>query len=231
MLILEAYLDEILKKSSNAATTNELVFYRYVRPVTQTGNNIVNEATTTIEIVKIDESTRDATNPDRLADASFRLLKYNGSSYVAYDDRCGAEDGIRLGESGPEQGRLTFENLPEGEYKIVETNTPNGYVKAIDNDIYFGIQGGIVTRYDGPVSSDGRNPIPAKMTVEGVERDNVVAAISFAPDTATFTVGNTPGAALPSAGGTGADHIYPPGFLITCLACAGFVMRKYWRAS
>ena len=175
--------------------------------VTQTGNDISNELhNTTIEIVKIDESTRGASNPDRLANAWFRLLVYNGNTYVGYDGIYGAVDGVPVGGIGEEQGKLAFENLPDGEYKIVETKMPDGYIKETDNSIYFGIKGGTVTRYDGPVSNDEsveRNPIPAKVIVDGAERDNVIASISFEPDNNTFTVGNTPGAALPNTGGPG----------------------------
>jgi LPXTG-motif cell wall-anchored protein len=175
--------------------------------VTQTGNDISNELhNTTIEIVKIDESTRGAANPDRLANAWFSLLVYNGNTYVGYDGIYGAVDGVPVGGIGEEQGKLAFENLPDGEYKIVETKMPDGYIKETDNSIYFGIKGGTVTRYDGPVSNDEsveRNPIPAKVIVDGAERDNVILSISFEPDNNTFTVGNTPGVALPSTGGPG----------------------------
>ena len=197
--------------------------------VTQTGNDISNELhNTTIEIVKIDESTLGAANPVRLANAWFRLLMYNGNNYVGYDGIYGAVDGVSVGGSGEEQGKLAFENLPDGEYKIVETKTPDGYIKETDNSIYFRIKGGTVTRYDGPVSNDEsveRNPIPAKVTIDGAERDNVILSISFEPDNNTFTVGNTPGPALPYTGGPGTDIFT----ILGSMLILGAAFLLWWR--
>ena len=201
--------------------------------VRQTGNDIVNELQKmTIEIVKIDESTRDEETPERIANASFRLLKYNGTTYVGYDGPYGAEDGVWVGENGTEKGKLTFEDLPSGEYKIVEIHTPDGYIKTENNDIYFRIGNGVVTRYDSPAGTPDRAEILAAIIVnEGDDPTvNIVEGISYISDSAhgkaTFTVGNTPGSALPSTGGPGTYLFYLSGCILMMLVGASVVI---WR--
>lgn len=48
---------------------------------------------------------------------------------------------------------------------------------------------------------------------------------------ALLKIANTPGVALPNAGGPGSDLIYILGIMITGLAGAGLVMRKRRKAA
>ncbi len=156
--------------------------------VTQDGNDIVNKLKRmTIEIIKIDETTRGDQEQEKLSGARFRLLKYNGSIYEAYEGEYGSEDGVPVGSSGEDLGKLIFDNLPNGEYMIVETDMPTGYSKIENNDIYFSITGGILKRYDSPVGTEGRALIPA-LTYDEDSHDtvtNVVAGISYVNNVAS----------------------------------------------
>ena len=199
---------------------------------------VENRVQTKIVIRKIDEATRSDASQTTITGARFRLLKYTGGtdgspgSYVGYEDY-GAIDGVEVSSEGADRGTLTFSDLPNGEYKIVETGIPDGYLKVDNNDIYFNVTNGVVRRYDKAVDDEGRTEIPAVIAVpdqpEATE-SNVIAGVSYVPDddraTATFTVGNTPGAALPNSGGPGTSMISLLGISLICLACAGYVMKR-----
>ena len=197
--------------------------------VTQNDLDIVNGTLkTTVRILKIDESTRDAMFPTTLSEARFRLLVYDGSAYAAYDGDYGAETGAAVGDDGT----LEFTNLKDGEYKIVETHTPGGYIKIEDNDIFFKIDGSVLTRYDSAVGTEGRAEIPATIIVhEGDDPvTNVVAGVSYVtePDLAliVFTVGNNPGAELPASGGPGTTLLTILGIMLMAFAGAGMLVMK-----
>ena len=81
---------------------------------------------------KIDETTRNTT-VKLLPGATFRLLKYNDSQYVIE----GTDQEVDA------TGKLTFTNLPDGEYQIVEITPPNGYIKMQDNDIFIQLKDGV----------------------------------------------------------------------------------------
>ena len=196
--------------------------------VTQDGNDIVNELTKTkIEILKIDEDTRNTTRTV-LTGATFRLLMHNGDAYTTYfpNPDYSATDGIPVSSDGT----LSFVDLPDGEYVIKEKYAPEGYIKVEDNDIYFKIEGGVVTRYDKPLGAEDRRVIPESTTIGDSTVATVVAAISYISDSASsttfFTVGNTHGAVLPYTGGIGTNIFYFIGAVLTVLAGAGILMRR-----
>ena len=98
-------------------------------------------------------------------------------------------------------GKITFDKIVPGRYKLEETDPPTGYVKS-----------------EGPyfinVSGDGTG-------------DNVEGTVLYASvEGHVFTIENTPGAALPSTGGPGTSLIYFLGIILTCLAGAGLILRK-----
>ena len=156
----------------------------------------------------------------------------SAGSYVGYGDY-GAIDGVEVSSEGADRGTLTFSDLPNGEYQIVETGIPDGYIKIDNNDIYFNVTNGVVTRYDKAVGAEGRTEIPAATAVPDQPdtfEPNVVAGVSFEPDddhaTAAFTVGNIPGAELPYSGGSGTKLFNILGAMLLVLAAAGMAVMK-----
>ncbi|MBQ3476589.1 MAG: hypothetical protein IJH25_00255, partial [Clostridia bacterium] len=158
----------------------------------------------TINILKIDETTRQNDTPTRLSKAKFTLKKWNGTSTYEPMETKTTEDAT---------GTLSFTGLSNGEYKIEEDETPPGFVMVENNDIYFSVENGVVKRFDKGVDQTDRKEIPSQVITnpgnesESETKDVVIAKISYSTDASThraqFIVGNTPGARLPSTGGHG----------------------------
>ena len=153
-----------------------------------------------LTIIKIDETTRsDTSQTKKLPNAKFKLYRYSvpvgGSTgtYTVYPDDTNSEK-TTSGTEGDSYGTLTFESLPDGCYMISETEPPAGYVKTQNNDIYFDIVNGVITRYDKGYAEISRAEIS--------EETNTVN-ITYSKSEKTFTVGNNPGATLPNTGGPG----------------------------
>ena len=143
-----------------------------------------------VTVIKIDEGTRNAEHPENqttLSGAKFKLYKLTvpegGSvgTYTVYPNSSSSE------KTTGYDGTLTFEKLPNGKYMIEETVTPAGYVKQEEIKIYFTVSEGSILTYTNEAG-------------ETIERQNFV---TYAQADKTFTVGNTPGAALPHTGGPG----------------------------
>ena len=100
-----------------------------------------------------------------------------------------------------DHGTLVFNNLPDGHYRIEESKSPDGYIKTENNDIYFDIVDGIVTRYNSAYTGMERQ------VSEEISETSNVAKITYTKangsHSAAFIVGNEPGAALPNTGGPG----------------------------
>ena len=180
--------------------------------------NILGDTDVDITLDKVD-----ANDPDKkLPKAEFQILKWReaGESgvYAAYNLETqdyaaeGEADKSKLttGQGSDDYGRLVFEGLLDGRYKIVETKTPDGYLKVDMNDIFFSIDDGTVAWTD-----ESGNEIDPENKPNHVSYDDL-----------TFTVENIPGAALPNTGGSGTTMIYLLGIMLTGLAGAGLVMRK-----
>lgn len=111
-------------------------------------------------------------------------------------------------EVSPEEetlGTLLFEGLTDGEYRIVETKAPAGYMP-LASAIEFTIENGELT-YSGTSTL---------VTYE--------AATENSP--ATFRVDNKPGAALPSTGGSGTAAYTATGLALMILAGMLLAERK-----
>ena len=171
-----------------------------------------------VKVIKINENTRDADHPENqttLSGAKFKLYKLTipdgGSveSYTVYPDQSTCE------KTTDDDGTLTFEKLPNGQYMIEETLAPTGYVKQEEVKIYFTVSEGSKLTYTNEAG-------------ETIESQNLV---SYSPTDKTFTVGNTPGAALPNTGGPGTTALYLLGIMLTSLAGAGLVMKRKKKAA
>ena len=173
-----------------------------------------------IKIIKIDETTREAASQTKLPSAEFQLFKYTvsgtSSSYTVYPNLDGSKQTTSSIE-GDSFGTLTFGNLPDGQYKISETVPPAGYLKVENNDIYFDIVSGAITRYDKGVNEADRAVI---------EEDRNTANITYSKIDKSFTVGNIPGAALPQTDGCGTALFTALGGLMTSMAGAILTIRR-----
>ena len=146
-------------------------------------------------------------------------------SYTVYPNQEGSIK-TTISETGDSYGTLTFTGLPDGQYKITETKAPAGYVKLNNNDIYFDIVKGELKRYKTAYTGAARvstDEIPGStkeldITYEKVNGSNNV----------DFTVGNTPGKALPNTGGPGTNLIYLLGMMLLSFAGVGtlFLRKK-----
>lgn len=120
----------------------------------------------------------------------------------------------------------TIQNLPDGLYKLVETQAPAGY-NMMTESIFFAITGGAVTWTDeaGTVMSSHAmvtyTPAQAAVADDPTTSEDETAAAS----PATFTVGNTPGVELPSTGGPG-TAVYTAAGLSLLLGAALFLLLR-----
>ena len=166
-----------------------------------------------VTIIKIDEATRENTTPTTLPEAAFKLYKYTipeGSTtgaYTIYPDAASSEK--RTSSSGS----LQFTSLPNGKYRIDESEPPAGYVAVKKLEIYFTVENGELTW----TNADGNE----------ISSQNLV---SYTPEDKTFTVGNFAGAALPHTGGSGTKMFYFLGIMLTGIAGAVLIMRRLRRA-
>ena len=154
---------------------------------------VITNSRTEIHLLKIDANTGET-----LADAQFRLLKLNGTSWEVF------RDGITVGDEGEEKGRVSVDGLTDGSYTLEEIKAPAGYI-ALGMPVGFKVRNGaIIFDNSGHVTYDA--------------------------DTATFTVRNKPGLALPSTGGNGTLVYMAGGFSMILLAgILLLVRRKKWK--
>ena len=156
-----------------------------------------------IRIIKIDETTRpEATTTTYLSGAEFQILKWDGSRYQVYPD---AADSTVVTDN---DGVAVFNGIEPGEYKIAETVTPPGYIKPEANDIFIKVTYNdatglhTITRYQEAYTGDDSDARTVVAETENLLAITYVQATD-AENPAAFTVGNTPGAALPNSGGPG----------------------------
>ena len=80
-----------------------------------------------VEFLKIDGAS-DITNPTKLSGAEFELVKVEAGKEINYTDVKKADgnndNGLR---TSAENGKIRFELIPDGEYRLYETKAPAGY--------------------------------------------------------------------------------------------------------
>ena len=189
-----------------------------------------------IRVIKIDENTRNGGSMTKLPAAEFQLYRYTvneGSTiglYTVYPDEAGSKKTTSNVE-GDNYGSLVYGSLPDGQYKLSETKAPAGYILTQNNDVYFDIVQGVVTRYAGAYTGTARDieePIEASDVI--ISETSNVALITYSQATgtvpATFTIGNTPGVALPSTGGSGTAWLKILGMVLVATGGTGIVLQR-----
>ena len=144
-----------------------------------------------------------------LAGAAFRLEKYTSAAYQGKDPLWTEQ--VKSDTAG--SGQLSFTELTAGYYQLVETEFPTGYVKTGDNPRF-------------RVREDNNGDLTVVLIdADGNEISNE-DSVSVKLDGGTLKVGNTAGAALPSAGGQGTKLITLLGCFLTLLAAGMLISRR-----
>ncbi|MBR0227282.1 MAG: Cna B-type domain-containing protein [Clostridia bacterium] len=190
-------------------------------------NPITNTRTGALKLTKI---VQDSDPVVTLPGAKFQLYKLTtttaddgqgGTTTIPVETAIGAE------QETPANGEITFTNLTNGRYKIVETQAPAGY-NMMTSPIFFTITAGAVTW-----TNEAGTAISYQ---EKVTYTAARAAVADDPSTpedetseatpATFTVGNTPGVELPATGGPGTAMYTVSGLALTLGALWMLLRRK-----
>ena len=138
-----------------------------------------------ITIKKMNVADLENENP-LLPGAAFRLEKFSDATYRVMDSAWTERESADTTNSGI----VSFTELPEGYYQLVETAFPEGYVRSGDNPRFCVKQ------------DNGGNLIVVLIDAAGEEMSNEDSEFVKVTN-AVLKVGNTPGAALPHTGGPG----------------------------
>ena len=163
-----------------------------------------------IAIIKVDAT--DMTTP--LENAQFTLTKLNPDGKGDY-----LTPKVEIGSSLTDaKGEASINGISNGYYEIAETKLPSGYVLIGTGKFYIHVDNGNITL----LTKD-----PDKVVTDWNERtlteeDKLV----FDAASSTFTVGNTPGVALPSTGGPGTEIFKLLGGMLVLFAGAGFILLQ-----
>lgn len=167
----------------------------------------------TIHLIKVDAT--DMTTP--LERAQFTLKKLDPEGYGTYP--ADPDKVEKVSEYTGEDGKTYIGGIKNGYYEISETAVPAGYVLIDDGKFYIKVQNGNITLLAKDTNKKVKDWPERTLT----DQDK----LQFDNKTNTFTVGNPPGVALPSAGGSGTILIYLLGGLLCASAAIALVVRRH----
>ena len=174
-------------------------------PVEGYAFSFTNTVPTEINILKVDKNNK------ALTGAKFLLKRYTDNSYKELDPTF-VEEEKEVGSDEQNKGKLKFENLTAGHYKLVETQTPSGYVICGDNPRF-------KVEFDEAAK---KLKVNFTNTSDGL--------VSYDQETNTFTVINEAGVALPQTGGIGTTLFTALGGLMTATSGAVLTLRRKKKA-
>ena len=163
----------------------------------------------TLKVLKVDITNQS----NYLTGAEFQLQKKSGDQYLTYMSPTFPDSPYTEAEG--DQAKLTiatatdgitFRMLSDGDYQLVETRAPAGYVMPVAMEIRFTVENGAI-----------KDDIPT----DGIVVNYVRADESGNP---VVTIGNTPGSRLPATGGMGTTVVYVAGSALLLLAVLGWVL-------
>lgn len=162
----------------------------------------------------------------RLAGAKFTLAPKNGDlmSFVQVNAGSATANAVyrvaKAGETGtttittPENGKVDFQGLKNGEYTLTETEAPAGYNK---------LASAIGVKVDG--RNDGTDATNATVTIT-YDNDNGSSNYNQSASNGVIPVRNKSGVTLPGTGGMGTIAFTVIGVLVIALGVAWTLKRK-----
>ncbi len=176
-----------------------------------------------IETTKIDEATKNSSNPTALKDAQFQIKK--GDNYLHQDDNgyitWGTADGAKTFTSG-DDGKFVIKGLDSGTYTFHETKAPAGY-NLPDNDLTVELT---ATTSNGQSWNGTPEKALTKLTLKENSQAQEQEQDHEKHGTASQTITNDKGSLLPSTGGMGTTLLYVAGGILVACAAAYVVMSR-----
>ena len=185
--------------------------------------NTYTEKSVPLDIIKVTEDTLDQDTKTYLNGAKFTItqLDENGNGNYKEDPESTTNPKALFYQETKEtgsDGKISFSELKTGYYEIKETKTPKGYLLTID-PLYIKVAEGEITWIRKVVDDSSTEDVNEGLVVkwpkytgtnEMVRFNEAQAAVppqdgneGTEAANARFTIGNTPGAALPNTGGPG----------------------------
>ena len=214
---------KIPHKSSSQEVRADITIKSDTKDNSFTIENEYSEVPTDVDVLKVEKGKETTT---QLSGAVFELRQLQDvapsepGEQLTYVEDENHQVIVRTKTTGT-NGRLTFDGLTYGYYEIKEKTPPLGFVLSEDVVIYLKADGGEVTYLS---KGSGK---PSTWT-QGSDTGTVHYIPKDGDTNATFSVGNTPGAKLPSTGGPG-NLLYTLSGLALIMASAlmyGFRLRR-----
>jgi len=201
-----AYFTELPKYTDEG----KLITYTVKETVKWTGYAVVGEDTVSDKETIINQESSVDINI-RKVDGSNGVTPLTGAKFVLkrfdkdYLEALESWDEKEVSSEAGKEGTLSFEKLTIGYYELVETKTPDGYIKSSSNP-----------RFEIKEETDG--------SLKVVFTDTNM--VTYKAENQTFTVKNEPGTALPQTGGIGTKLFTALGGLMTATAGAILTIRR-----
>ena len=180
------YVPEIKDSAGNVISSTNRIYNSDTITVTNR-----EEPGITVTVRKVAKADVNNASAATLPGATFKLVKYTSSSYQQIDS---SFEAVTIADNDNTiSGVFTFNGLKEGYYQLEETVCPEGYVRTTSNPRFRVTteSGETVARLVNDNGTDIDSNASEMVVVENAESNHIV------------TVGNEPGAALPSTGGSG----------------------------
>ena len=201
------------------------------------------------ELIKVDKDTMDLENKKFLEGAQFTITQLDEAGrgdYKLDPESTATPKDLYYQETltTDNVGWAKSSDLKTGYYEIKESKAPDGY-NMISEPIYIKVQGGVLKRISKTENDPATTEIDESLVVNWPDNTDNTGIIRFTPArkaiaadpengieaqaaaNASFLIGNEPGAALPSTGGSGTKWIYQLGTVITLLAAGCMCLRRF----
>lgn len=201
------------------------------------------------ELIKVDKDTMDLENKKFLEGAQFTITQLDEAGrgdYKLDPESTATPKDLYYQETITTNnvGWAKSSDLKTGYYEIKESKAPDGY-NMISEPIYIKVQGGVLKRISKTENDPATTEIDESLVVNWPDNTDNTGIIRFTPArkaiaadpengieaqaaaNASFLIGNEPGAALPSTGGSGTKWIYQLGTVITLLAAGCMCLRRF----
>lgn len=175
-----------------------------------TEDKVVTTYTTSLLLIKEEQTSTGAATGTPLKGAEFKLSKKNGEVYEQLKDA----NGDPLVLTTDDNGKLTFPGLSEGEYELEETLAPSGY-NLDSTKRHFKLTFDTSTK---TWSAEGTSDVITLIPLEGGPEGNFQTTIT-----------NVKGMTLPGTGGMGTTIFKTVGGAVILLACA--MLLIYYKKS